>query len=220
MPKTRWPIRSASVCRIFPGARLSARHRANALTKPYTRSAALSRTAPPSELACSWLNVATRGLSNRSGNRTLCGIVSGVTQGPPSWLNVCIHYVCTTRRPFVSLPKTTPSRIIRANNEARLLTLPPVSPLTPLSVTLSTCLFCVGFRFLDETVKAVLVGFLSMRFFVEAKNSSNKTTGFHGRNMSPDSARGLHEDTSQSWPWTDMEVYRRTTSSGQAEAGC
>ena len=44
MPKTRWSIRSASVCRIFPGARLSARHRANALTKPYTRSAALSRT--------------------------------------------------------------------------------------------------------------------------------------------------------------------------------
>ena len=40
------------------------------------------------------------GLSNRSGNRTLCGIVSGVTQGPPSWLNVCIHYVCTTRRPW------------------------------------------------------------------------------------------------------------------------
>ena len=61
--------------------------------------------------------------------------------------------------------------------------------MTPLSVTLSTCLFCVGFRFLNETVKAVLIGFLSMRFFVEAKNSSDKTTGFHGRNMSPDSAR-------------------------------
>ena len=59
MQKTRWPIRSSSVCRIFPGARLSARHRANALTKPYTRSAALSRTAPPSELACSLSNVAT-----------------------------------------------------------------------------------------------------------------------------------------------------------------
>ena len=34
-----------------PGARLSARHRANAFAKPYTRSAALSRSAPPSELA-------------------------------------------------------------------------------------------------------------------------------------------------------------------------
>ena len=31
MPKTRWPIRSASVCRIFPGARLSARHRGERL---------------------------------------------------------------------------------------------------------------------------------------------------------------------------------------------
>ena len=46
MPKIRWPIRSANVCRIFSAARLSAKHRANALTKPYTRSAALSRTAP------------------------------------------------------------------------------------------------------------------------------------------------------------------------------
>ena len=66
--------RSASMCRIFSGARLSLRHRANALTKPYTRSAALSRTAPPSELACSWLNWANSGLSNRSGNRTVCGV--------------------------------------------------------------------------------------------------------------------------------------------------
>ena len=49
---------------------------ANALTNPYTRSAALSRTAPPSELACSWLNLANSGLSNRSGNRTVCGTVS------------------------------------------------------------------------------------------------------------------------------------------------
>ena len=97
-------------------------HRANALTKPYTRSAALSRTAPPSELACSWLNVATRGLSNRSGNRTLCGIVSGVTQGPPSWLNVYTHYVCTTRRPLCLSQNQTPSRIIRAKPGTRRVT--------------------------------------------------------------------------------------------------
>ena len=48
---------------------MSLRHRANALTNPYTRSAALSRTAPPSELACSWLNLANSGLSNRSGKQ-------------------------------------------------------------------------------------------------------------------------------------------------------
>ena len=41
MPKIRCPISSASVCRIFSGARLSARHPANALTRPYTRSAGL-----------------------------------------------------------------------------------------------------------------------------------------------------------------------------------
>ena len=52
--------------------------------QPYTRSAALSRMAPPSELACSRSNVATTGLSNRSGNRTLCAIVGSVTQEPPS----------------------------------------------------------------------------------------------------------------------------------------
>ena len=49
------------------------------------RSAAFSRIAPPSELACSWLNWANSGLSNRSGNRTVCGTVSVVTQGPPWW---------------------------------------------------------------------------------------------------------------------------------------
>ena len=62
MPKIRCPISSASVCRIFSGARLSARHRANALTRPYTRSAALSRTAPPSELACLALERGDEGL--------------------------------------------------------------------------------------------------------------------------------------------------------------
>ena len=97
MPKIRCPTSSASVCRTFSGARLSARHPANALTRPYTRSAALSRT-PPSELACSRLNVATRGLSKRSGNRTVYDILSGVTQGSPLWLNACDHNVCTTRR--------------------------------------------------------------------------------------------------------------------------
>ena len=101
------PISSASVCRIFSGARLSARHPANALTRPYTRSAALSRTAPPSELACSRLNVATRGLSKRSGNRTVCDIVSGVMQGSPLWLNACEHNVYTTRR-LLCLPQNHP----------------------------------------------------------------------------------------------------------------
>ena len=82
--KTRWPTRSSNVWRIFSGARPSTRHRANVLTKPYTRSAALSRMAPPSELACSRSNVATTGLPNRSANRTLCAIVGSVTQEPPS----------------------------------------------------------------------------------------------------------------------------------------
>ena len=64
---------------------------------PYTRSAALSRTAPPSELGCWRSNVATIGLSQRSGKRTVCGIVCGVTQGPPWWVNGCVHSVYTTR---------------------------------------------------------------------------------------------------------------------------
>ena len=34
MPKMRWPIRSASECRVLSGARLSNRHPANALTRP------------------------------------------------------------------------------------------------------------------------------------------------------------------------------------------
>ena len=34
MPKMRWPIRSASVCRIFSGARLSLRHRGERLDQP------------------------------------------------------------------------------------------------------------------------------------------------------------------------------------------
>ena len=35
MPKIRWPSRSARVCRIFPGARRSAKQRANALMEQY-----------------------------------------------------------------------------------------------------------------------------------------------------------------------------------------
>ena len=65
---------------------------------PY--SAALSSTAPPSELACWRSNVATRGLSKRSGKRTVCGIVSVVTQGPPWWVTVCANSIYTTRRPL------------------------------------------------------------------------------------------------------------------------
>ena len=45
---------------------------------------ALSNTPPPSELACSRSNIATSGLSNRFGNRTVCAIVGSVTQEPPS----------------------------------------------------------------------------------------------------------------------------------------
>ena len=43
----------------------------------------LEQHAPPSELACSRSNVATTGLPTSSGNRTRCGIVGFVTQGPP-----------------------------------------------------------------------------------------------------------------------------------------
>ena len=78
-----WSGSAAGVCRIFPGSRRSTRQRAKAATTPYSRSAALSRTAPPSELARWRSNAATTGLSKRSGKRTVWGIVSVVKQGSP-----------------------------------------------------------------------------------------------------------------------------------------
>ena len=49
MPKIRCPSSSANVCRTLPGQRRSTRQRTNPATSPYTLSAALSRTGPPSE---------------------------------------------------------------------------------------------------------------------------------------------------------------------------
>ena len=48
----RWPSKSANVCRTLPGSRRSTRQPTNPATSPYTFSAALRRTAPPSELVC------------------------------------------------------------------------------------------------------------------------------------------------------------------------
>ena len=45
----------------------------------------LQQNRPAVGTGCSWLNWANSGLSNRSGNRTVCGTVSVVTQGPPWW---------------------------------------------------------------------------------------------------------------------------------------
>ena len=73
---------------------------ANPLTRSYTRSAALSSTAPPSELACSRSNVATTGLPTSSGNRTRCGIVGFVKQRPPLCENACRQQCFSTRRPL------------------------------------------------------------------------------------------------------------------------
>ena len=119
------------MCRIFPGARLSARHRANALTKPYTRSAALSRTAPPSELACS--------LVERGDER----LVEQIREQNTLWYRVRCHAgasvvakrLYTLRlyhtEALVSLPESTPSRIIRANYAVRPPRLAPALPSEP-----------------------------------------------------------------------------------------
>ena len=83
-----------------------ARRARGAFTKPYTRSAALSRVAPPSELACGRSNAATNGLSNRFGKRTVCDIVSDVTQGPPWWCKrlSALRLYATRRLRVSSLP--------------------------------------------------------------------------------------------------------------------
>ena len=70
------------------------------------RSAAFSRIAPPSELACSWLNWANSGLSNRSGNRTVCGTVSVVTQGPPWWRKWLLKLHLYHMGALVSVPES------------------------------------------------------------------------------------------------------------------
>ena len=51
MPKIRWPSRSPSVCRTLPGCRAVDQTPDEPLDQPVWRSAALSKTAPPSELA-------------------------------------------------------------------------------------------------------------------------------------------------------------------------
>src|SRR5713226_5705560 len=61
-----------------------------------------------------------RGLLKRSGKRTLCGIVSSRNQKPPSWEKARLATALYHAEAFVSLPKSTPSRIIRANVRLRV----------------------------------------------------------------------------------------------------
>jgi hypothetical protein len=78
MPITRCVSSSSISCKILPGCRSSCRQAANAEVRPNLRSAALSRTAPPSELPCCWSNFATTGRSKISGKRKQSVVVCSV----------------------------------------------------------------------------------------------------------------------------------------------
>ena len=92
MTRTRWgkdPLANhvlRRVCRIFSASAtfVGQTSRRTPMTKPYTRSAELEGRYPAARPNCGIAarqNVAERGgLSKRSGNRTVCDIVSGVTQ--------------------------------------------------------------------------------------------------------------------------------------------
>ncbi len=65
---------------------------------PKARSAAWSRTAPPSELAGSGLNSATSGLSNKSGNKTAVAQCRELRRDLSGGENACLHCSFTVRR--------------------------------------------------------------------------------------------------------------------------
>ena len=82
--------------------------RANAWTRPYTPSVALSSSAPQSELPCSRSNAATTGLPISSGNRTRCGTSGAVMQGPSSCQKRLLSAVLVaTRRLLLPYRKPT-----------------------------------------------------------------------------------------------------------------
>src|SRR5882672_5704393 len=55
-----------------------------------------------------------RGLLKRSGKRTVCGMVSSRNQKPPSWEKARVATALYHAEAFVCLPKSVPSRSIRA----------------------------------------------------------------------------------------------------------
>ena len=87
----------------------SCRQFANAATRPNSWSAALSNTAPPSELPCDWSNLATTGRSKIPRKRTHCVR----TRKPPDCSqNRLRQRLCTMKEAF----RVSKTRIIQANH--------------------------------------------------------------------------------------------------------
>src|SRR6516165_2859217 len=72
--------RSSNSWRILPSCRSSFRQCANDAIRPKSRSAALSNTAPPSELPCDSSNLAITGRLKIPGKRTHCVVVCSDTK--------------------------------------------------------------------------------------------------------------------------------------------
>ena len=89
MPKIRWPIRSASVGRIFSGAAFLAQALGERLDQPVHAFGRLERNRSAVGACLLLVELGDSGLSNRSGSKTVCGTLSVVTQGPPFGQNAC-----------------------------------------------------------------------------------------------------------------------------------
>src|SRR5437870_10692814 len=112
MPNTRWAISSLSPWTTLPDWRRSHRQSPRASIRPSRRSAALSSTAPPSELPWYWSNWARSGLPNTSWNSTHCVVVEWRTRRPPSVKESCVN---TAFLPHGGLRFPYSSRIIQAS---------------------------------------------------------------------------------------------------------
>src|SRR2546426_3578285 len=112
----RWPSRSSIPCRTLPASRPSSSAAASRSIRPSRRSAALSNTAPPSELALGTSNVAVTGRSNSSGNSTQGVVIMSRTRRPPSVKESCLN---TAFLSHGGLRATHSSRIIRVSPHYR-----------------------------------------------------------------------------------------------------
>src|SRR2546427_13079621 len=109
----RWPSRSSSPWRTLPASRASSSAAVSRGIRLSRRSAALSSTAPPSELALGTSNRAVRGFPKRSENSRQSVVVGCGTRRPPSVEEVGVdnHFL-----PHGGLRVPYVSRIIRAKS--------------------------------------------------------------------------------------------------------
>ena len=91
---------SCNSWRTLPGCRSSSRQAASASVSPKRRSAALSRTAPPSELPCRSSNLTTTGRSKISGNSKHSVVVCSFKRKPPIGRKPYRHRLCTMKEAF------------------------------------------------------------------------------------------------------------------------